>query len=93
MALNVIIAYDVSDNANRARVSARLSRYGLRIQKSVYQCSLTSEELRSVMADLRTLVDERRDTVHGFPVCRACSADEITIGQVKETMEFAYWIV
>lgn len=93
MALNVIIAYDVSDNGNRARVSARLSKHGVRIQKSVYQCSLTAVELRAVMEDLRSLVDEGRDTVHGFPVCRACSADEITIGQVKEAMEVAYWIV
>jgi CRISPR-associated protein Cas2 len=93
VALNFVVAYDVSDNNQRSRVSERLGRYGVRIQKSVFQCVLTSEDLETLMAELTELVDVSRDTIHAFPTCRGCSEQVVRIGQVKDTLEVAYWIV
>lgn len=36
MAMNLLVAYDISDDARRLRIANTLSRHGLRVQRSVF---------------------------------------------------------
>lgn len=93
MALSVIVAYDVSDDADRVRVSALLSHHGVRVQRSVFECVLDAEELKTLLERVRNLVDLSTDTVHAFPLCRPCSGISVRIGQADRPLEERYWIV
>lgn len=91
--MKVVIAYDVSNDDARARVSARLAAYGSRIQRSVYECFVDAETLPGLLEGLEQLVDVRTDVVHAFPVCAGCAEGRRAIGQDRATVEDAYWVV
>ena len=57
MALTHVIAYDISDDRRRARVSAVLQAYGDRVQRSVFICTLEAgllSEVRSRVSEIIT---------------------------------------
>ncbi|WP_240098376.1 CRISPR-associated endonuclease Cas2 [Thermomonas flagellata] len=49
------IAYDLSDDRERARVERCLLRYGQRLQKSVFHCVLDRQRLSRLEGELRAL--------------------------------------
>lgn len=61
-----LIAYDIADEGRLNRVRTVLKGYSTGGQKSAYECFLTGGELKSVLTDLRTLIDPDEDRVHVF---------------------------
>jgi len=49
------IAYDLSNDRERTRVERCLSRYGRRLQKSVFHCVLDRERLERLQGELEAL--------------------------------------
>ena len=93
MALTVIIAYDISSDNARARVAAMISVWGDRIQRSVYQCLLTTEALDDLLARIEATIDHQSDTVHVFRQCASCSTATRYVGQATQPAEHPYWII
>lgn len=91
--MKVVVAYDISRDDRRARLGAILAAHGARIQRSVYECFLTSEDLREVMAAAEELMDHRTDVVHAFPLCESCAAGRQSLGQDNAIHDDAYWVV
>ncbi len=50
-----VIAYDISDQRERNRVSKVLTGYGFRVQKSVFECSLSPGGKTKMEAELEKL--------------------------------------
>ena len=50
-----LVAYDISDNRERLRVERCVSRYGRRIQKSVFYCVLDAPHLSRLQGDLEVI--------------------------------------
>ena len=90
--MKVIVAYDVSNDDARARLSAALATYGVRIQRSVYECFLDEQQLAEVLDRARRLIDVRHDVVHAFPVCVTCAEHRQSLGQDIGSADEAYWI-
>lgn len=61
-----IIAYDISDDGRLNQVRQFLKGYSTGGQKSVYECFLTTSELREVVKRLRELIEPVEDRVHIF---------------------------
>jgi CRISPR-associated protein Cas2 len=64
--MDVLVAYDVSTETAAGR--QRLRRvadaclgYGQRVQKSVFECSLSPEQLLRLEHDLVRIIDQRKD--------------------------------
>jgi len=59
-----LVCYDVVDDKRRNRVVKALKGYGVRVQKSVFECVLTEDQLeyveRLVMKCLKLEVDQVR---------------------------------
>jgi CRISPR-associated protein Cas2 len=67
--MRYLVAYDISDNSTRAKVSRLLSRYGYRIQLSVFFLPDVSEaEVEALYITIKGMVDRRRDRVFFYPV-------------------------
>jgi CRISPR-associated protein Cas2 len=67
-----IVAYDIVDDTKRARVANTLKDYGLRVQKSVFQCSLSSDTFREMKQRIAKIINLHEDSVLIYPLCEAC---------------------
>jgi CRISPR-associated protein Cas2 len=61
-----LIAYDITDERRLTKVRYLLKGYSSGGQKSVYECFLTDIELRTVVSELRNLIEAEEDRVHIF---------------------------
>ena len=91
--MRYVIAYDISSDDARARVAAKVSAWGDRIQKSVFECTLDREELDELLADIELLVNPLKDSVHVVPLCAGCDSDRRLIGQAFRPVEELCWVV
>ena len=91
--MNLIVAYDISDDRARARVAALLSSVGLGVQHSVFECVVPNDEIERLVDRLRHLVDEERDVVQLFVQCGTCQAARIDVGQARLDLEELCWVV
>ncbi|MFP7755989.1 CRISPR-associated endonuclease Cas2 [Thermodesulfobacteriota bacterium B35] len=68
-----IVCYDISDDRARYRVVKALKGFGVRVQKSVFQCpDLSEKQLLELQEKMASLIDHTVDSVHYFRLCRAC---------------------
>ncbi len=50
-----LVCYDIKDNDERRRTSKILEGFGLRVQKSVFECSLTKRGYQQLLTKLEDL--------------------------------------
>lgn len=58
-----LACYDITEPRRLAAVHRRLKRDGIALQYSVFQCTLTSKQLRRLIGDLRLLIDSSSDDI------------------------------
>lgn len=93
MALTTLVCYDISDNQRRARVAAALQQWGDRIQRSVFLCTLTSEDQTELVDRLNEMIDTRTDSVYFVDLCGRCWATVQVLGQATVAPPPLYWAV
>ncbi len=79
-----LVCFDVVDDRSRARVVKVIKEYGVRVQKSVFECAnLTEEKLLKMKGRLEGCIDEGEDTVRYYALCREClrKAEHSGIGE------------
>ena len=67
----IVIAYDIEDDRRRRHVATLLEEWGVRVEKSVFECLLSPADLRSVRHRIETLT-ESDDRVRYYAVCARC---------------------
>lgn len=70
----MLVAYDISNARRLRRVAKTMARYGVRVQYSVFECSLTPERLARLVLELRDLINHRYDKVVFYRLCEQCYA-------------------
>ena len=73
--IQLVVAYDISDNDARARLAAYLSHNGTRLQRSVFLCEVKSSNMDQFFSECESRCDPDSDVLHMFPLCRGCSGD------------------
>jgi CRISPR-associated endoribonuclease cas2 len=72
-----VVAYDFSNNRLRSKIGKILENYGRRIQKSVFQCFLTTDQIHQFKKEANILLKTNSDIV--------CNTDSIIIVEdIKE---------
>lgn len=79
-----LVCYDVVANRRRNRVARLLLGYGLRVQKSVFECLLTQEQLAMVEKKLLHWLDPDEDQVRFYPMSRATRQQVKVLGLQPE---------
>jgi len=85
-----IVAYDIKETKVRSRVSSILKDYGQRVQYSVFECWLTSRQLRDLRVRIKEEI-EPDDQVRWYSLCSWC-ASRITwqgIGKLTEDTKYS----
>lgn len=71
-----VIAYDISNQRERNRVSRILTGYGFRVQKSVFECSLSASGKARMEAELEQL-DLQSGFLHIYHLNKQAKRSEI----------------
>lgn len=93
MATLRLIAYDVRNNNNRAKIAARLQVHGNRVQKSVFLLSLDDKELDELLAEVDGFLDHHHDRLVVVKQCQSCWQKVIWVGQATVEQEELCWTV
>ncbi len=76
-----LVSFDIVDDRVRYRVVKIIKEYGIRVQKSVFECSrLTEKQLLRLKHRLEERIDHGEDSVRYYPICRDCLAKVETSG-------------
>ncbi len=86
----LLISYDITCNKTRTKVSKFLKDYGLRVQKSVFEGDISTEQYNEVKEKVKTLIDRKTDKVCFYRFCKGCKGKvEISgWGEIAEDEEF-----
>lgn len=69
----VLVCFDIVDDRVRYRAVKTLKGYGVRVQKSVFECSgLTEHKFLKMVSSLEDIIDHGEDTVRYYTLCSAC---------------------
>lgn len=88
-----MVCYDISEDRRRYRVEKELSKWGDRVQWSLFECFLSVVEARQLMAALAPLIDEESDTVRAYPLCRWCQEQMSWLGEGERQLNYEMWVV
>lgn len=68
-----LVCFDITDDRIRYRVVKVLKGYGMRVQKSVFECdNLTEERFLRMKNGIEELIDHGEDSVRYYLLCRGC---------------------
>lgn len=74
----LLVAYDITDDRRRTRVTKLLARHGRRVQYSVFVLpDATAEE---IAAEVTPLILEKEDNVRIHPLCATCGGKTVMLG-------------
>ena len=88
-----IVAYDISSDSVRARVSAMLQVWGERLQESVFLCEIEPEDLKALEERVLHMIDLTTDALLVLPLCGVCRARQRVAGQYLEPSREPCWAV
>lgn len=63
-----LIAYDIGSPRRLRRVAKACADYGVRMEKSVFECDLTDEQMAELWTRLSKIVDEDVDRVYDYRI-------------------------
>ncbi len=63
-----LVCYDVVKDARRNRVAKLLKGYGLRVQKSVFECLLSDDQLELLRTRIDRTLEPEEDQVRFYPM-------------------------
>lgn len=74
------ISYDIADPKRLKAVAKMLENYGLRIQKSFFQCEVSEKIKKNLVGDLLSIINENEDSLIVTPICSKCLNQVIPMG-------------
>lgn len=95
--MELIVIYDIStpdEGGHRrlARVAKVCERFGIRVQKSVFECRITDSGYERFVSSLREVIDEAVDSVTIYQIPGGIGATRVELGRIVQTVD-SPWIV
>jgi CRISPR-associated protein Cas2 len=76
----MIVAYDVTDPRRLARVARHCEDYGVRVQYSIFECTLEAGLFEEFWTGLKDLIEPTVDRIVAYRICAECARDIRTSG-------------
>ena len=87
-----LIAYDVTDPKRLRLVAKACEDYGVRIEKSVFECDLNESDYAELWGTLLSLIDESEDSLISYRICRSCLGETESAGVITRPTKRLYYI-
>jgi len=91
--MNYLFCYDIANTYKRNQISTMLEQFGLRIQKSVFQCDVSAEKAEELKKALINLIEKKEDSLLFCPICDACLEKVHIIGDKTMLQKGSYEIL
>lgn len=90
-----VIAYDIEDDRGRARIATVLERYGMRVQKSVFECRLEPKDRERLLRVLERELTRigGAGNIRIYRLCADCYGASEGLGDVAQGVDGEPWIV
>ena len=72
-----MICYDITDAKRLRKVSNVLINYGIRIQKSFFQCEISKDSVKILTKELLNVIDTAKDRLSIYPLCGFCLRNNV----------------
>jgi len=79
--MDMLVAYDIADIKRLRKVAKIMENYGKRVQKSIFEVSLSPAVFKKMKYQIDTTIEQGEDGVKYFPLCIKCSVATEIIGQ------------
>lgn len=90
---SVYVCYDIANAKRLRRVAHAVQNSGLRVQKSVFECSLNADEWLALRKRIAALVDTDNDSVLYQPICHDCRRRTVWQGLQPKAEHQPYWVI
>ena len=70
-----MFCYDITDPKRLRKTAKLLENYGMRIQKSFFQCDLSNEKARELKSRLLRIINRKKDSLFVYPLCDKCAGN------------------
>ena len=85
-----LITYDIASPQRLRRVAMICKNYGVRIQKSVFECHLDKETFKVFWHQLCKLTHQG-DVITAYPICASCLKEiRQTVPRIQTTLPRCY---
>jgi CRISPR-associated protein Cas2 len=82
-----IVAYDIEDDRKRNRIAKLLEKYGVRVNRSVFECMFTPAQLLKVKENIAGKIDRKTDSVVFYHICVDCFTKTVYLPPKKQKPE------
>lgn len=89
----VVVTYDISDEKRLDKISKIMNNYGFRVQKSVFECYLTKEQLKNLKNKINSVINLEEDKVRFYLVCKNDINHLIHIGKSVIYKDEEYYLI
>jgi CRISPR-associated protein Cas2 len=77
----VVVAYDIVDDRRRQKISKILVQYGIRCNKSVFECLLTESKIQKMKGQILKTADKDEDIILYYFLCKPCVMKSESLGR------------
>ena len=82
--MRVVVSYDITDNAIRRQVGKVCEAFGQRVQRSVFECALSNEQLQTLVDRLDVARKSGdacpADSIRLYTLCANCAGSTTVLG-------------
>lgn len=68
-----LVCFDIVEDKCRYRVVKILLKYGARVQKSVFECTLNDKQYLDMKSEIESHINFSQDSVRYYQICKKCS--------------------
>ena len=87
-----LITYDITEPKRLNDLRQFLKEFGLRTQKSVFECDIDNDALKRIRAYCRDHLDIVKDSVRIYKICNRCVGKAMISGAGIKVAQFDYMI-
>jgi len=88
-----IVAYDITDDKRLRKVAKICELYGVRVEKSVFECDLPDERFQDFWLELMGVIEEDDDCVVAYQICKACVKQVEVLGKISRPRKAICYII
>lgn len=87
------VCFDICDARRLRRVADQLENFGVRVQKSLFECYLDMAGLAELKRRLLAEIDEEEDHVRFYPLCPKDIPEIVIDGKGRKTVDMDYFML
>lgn len=88
-----LVTYDITDSKTRDDLRKFLKEFGLRTQKSVFECDIDEIAIKQIREYCRVNLDFHVDSVRIYRICNSCIRKVLISGQGLKVTQLDYMVL